>query len=234
MQSNLKRKGPRDVNTQKKIIRLFVNILLIELGLAISSAGTALFYAADLGSGAMATFSDGLHLLLHINYGDANMLANIVLLVALFFLKRSYINIGTVLCVFTIGPWVNLFTPMFAQMNIAEMNMVVRILVSLAGTACMGLGLGLYVAVDCGLGAMEGIVMYCREKFHMSVGLAKIIQDVVLTLPGILLGAAWGVGTLIAMFCTGPVLQASSKFCKAHLIPLCRPENQPELRAKEA
>ena len=70
------------MNTPKKIIRLFVNILLIELGLAISSAGTALFYAADLGSGAMATFSDGLHLLLHINYGDANMLANIVLLVA--------------------------------------------------------------------------------------------------------------------------------------------------------
>ncbi len=58
----------------------------------------------------------------------------------------------------------------------------------------MGLGLGLYVAVDCGLGAMEGIVMYCREKFHMSVGLAKIIQDVVLTLPGILLGARLGRG----------------------------------------
>ena len=52
------------MNDSKKILQLFKNILWIELGLAISSAGTALFYAADLGSGAMATFSDGLHLLL--------------------------------------------------------------------------------------------------------------------------------------------------------------------------
>lgn len=205
------------MNDSKKILQLFKNILWIELGLAISSAGTALFYAADLGSGAMATFSDGLHLLLDISYGNANTLSNMVLLVVLFFLQKSYINVGTILCVFTIGPWVNLFTPVFQATGLAQANMCLRLLAAAGGTVCMGVGLGLYVSVGCGLGAMEGIVMYCRERFHISVGVSKIIQDVTLALPGILLGARWGVGTVIAMFCTGPVLQFSTAFFKSRM-----------------
>lgn len=205
------------MNDSKKILQLFKNILWIELGLAISSAGTALFYAADLGSGAMATFSDGLHLLLGISYGNANTLSNMVLLVVLFFLQKSYINVGTVLCVFTIGPWVNLFTPVFQATGLAQANMCLRLLAAAGGTVCMGVGLGLYVSVGCGLGAMEGIVMYCRERFHISVGVSKIIQDVTLAFPGILLGARWGVGTVIAMFCTGPVLQFSTAFFKSRV-----------------
>ena len=205
------------MNDSKKILQLFKNILWIELGLAISSAGTALFYAADLGSGAMATFSDGLHLLLGISYGNANTLSNMVLLVVLFFLQKSYINVGTVLCVFTIGPWVNLFTPVFQATGLAQANMCLRLLAAAGGTVCMGVGLGLYVSVGCGLGAMEGIVMYCRERFHISVGVSKIIQDVTLALPGILLGARWGVGTVIAMFCTGPILQFSTAFFKSRV-----------------
>ena len=205
------------MNDSKKILQLFKNILWIELGLAISSAGTALFYAADLGSGAMATFSDGLHLLLGISYGNANTLSNMVLLVVLFFLQKSYINVGTILCVFTIGPWVNLFTPVFQATGLTQANMCLRLLAAAGGTVCMGVGLGLYVSVGCGLGAMEGIVMYCRERFHISVGVSKIIQDVTLALPGILLGARWGVGTVIAMFCTGPVLQFSTAFFKSRV-----------------
>lgn len=213
------------MNDSKKILQLFKNILWIELGLAISSAGTALFYAADLGSGAMATFSDGLHLLLGISYGNANTLSNMVLLIVLFFLRKSYINVGTVLCVFTIGPWVNLFTPIFQATGLAQANMCLRLLGAAGGTICMGVGLGLYVSVGCGLGAMEGIVMYCRERFHISVGVSKIIQDVTLVLPGILLGARWGVGTVIAMFCTGPVLQFSTAFFKDRVFSAhCRPQ----------
>ena len=109
--------------------------------------------------------------------------------------------------------------------GLAQANMCLRLLAAAGGTVCMGVGLGLYVSVGCGLGAMEGIVMYCRERFHISVGVSKIIQDVTLVLPGILLGARWGVGTVIAMFCTGPVLQFSTAFFKGRVFSaLHRPE----------
>ena len=199
------------MNNSKKILQIIKDILLIELGLMISSLGTAFFYAANLGSSAMATFSDGLHLVLNISYGDANTLANVALLLVLLLLDRSCINIGTLLCVFTIGPWVNLFTPMLQGLAIAEQSMAVRVLCSVCGTALMGVGLGLYMAVDRGLGALEGIVKYLRTHFGIKVRTAKIIQDAVLVLGGIVLGAQWGVGTLIGILCTGPVLQNSNQ-----------------------
>ena len=198
--------------SKEKILRLVLDVLVIEIGLIISSLGTAFFYAADLGSSAMATCCDGLHLLLNISYGDANTLANATLLILLFLLCRSYINVGTVLCVFTIGPWVNLFTPLLQGLKLSEMNMAVRILCTLVGTAMMGVGLGLYMAVDRGFGALEGLVKYARTRFGISVRVAKIVQDAVLVGTGILLGAQWGIGTVVGILLTGPVLQKSSQF----------------------
>ena len=198
--------------SKEKILRLVLDVLVIEIGLMISSLGTAFFYAADLGSSAMATCCDGLHLLLNISYGDANTLSNATLLILLFLLCRSYINVGTVLCVFTIGPWVNLFTTLLQGLKLSEMNMAVRILCTLVGTAMMGVGLGLYMAVDRGFGALEGLVKYARTRFGISVRVAKIVQDAVLVGTGILLGAQWGIGTVVGILLTGPVLQKSSQF----------------------
>ena len=194
---------------QKKALALIRDILLIEFGLMLSCLGTALFYAADLGSGAMATFSDGLHRVLGITYGQANMAANIVLLIVLLILNRRYINAGTILCVFTIGLWVDLFTRLLAGAGIAGWSLPLRILMSVCGSALMGFGLGFYVAVDRGYGALEGLVRVMCEKTGISMRLAKIGQDAVLVVLGIVMKAAWGVGTLIAIVLTGPVLQAS-------------------------
>lgn len=200
-----------------KITQICRDILLIEIGLMISSFGTALFYAGDLGSGAMATFSDGLHLVLHISYGTANTLANVALLGLLFLLNREYINIGTILCVFTIGPWVNLFTPPLQSLGLAGMSIAVRLLCAVGGFVLMGTGLGLYMAVGRGLGALEGLVQYAREKTGVSVRTAKILQDAILVVGGIGLGAAWGIGTLLAILCTGPVLQAACQYFSGKL-----------------
>lgn len=195
-----------------KILQLMLDILIIEVGLVVSSFGTALFYAADLGSSAMATFCDGLHVVLNISYGNANVLANVVLLGVLFLLDRKYINVGTILCVFTIGPWVNLFEPILNGLDICTMHMAVRILCTFGGTALMGVGLGLYMAVNRGFGALEGIVKYLRTHTRLSVRVAKVLQDAVLVIAGVLIGGTWGVGTAVAIVFTGPILQKSSQF----------------------
>lgn len=68
---------------ENKKYHIIIDVIIISFGLLISSFGTALFYQAGMGSGAMATFSDGLHKLLNMSYGTANMTANIVFLILL-------------------------------------------------------------------------------------------------------------------------------------------------------
>ena len=198
-------------NSEEKILQILKDAVVIEIGLMISSLGTSLFYSADLGSSAMATFCDGLHLLIHTSYGNANTIANAVLLIALFAMDRKYIGIGTILCVFTIGPWVNLFMSLLSPFAFEQTNMVIRILLTIAGASLMGVGLGIYMAVNRGFGALEGIVKYLCKKFNLEVKTVKIFQDAILVLGGILLGAQWGIGTIVGIFLCGPVLQRSNQ-----------------------
>lgn len=135
--------GERKISAKDNIIKFSLDCVIISIGLMISSFGTALFYAAELGSSPMATFCDGIHNILGISYGDANMLANVILLVGLFIFEKKYINLGTILCVFTIGPWVNLFTPMLINLAVSQWSITLRVLSTVAGTVLMGAGLGL-------------------------------------------------------------------------------------------
>ena len=194
-------KKPLDI---KGIIK---DIIIISIGLMISSFGTALFYQAGMGSGAMATFSDGLHRLTGISYGTANMAANAVFLVLLFICDRRMINVGTVLCVFLIGIFVDMGTAVFSLLPIASAPVAVRFLCMLASCAMMGIGLALYVAVDRGFGALEGLVKYLCAKTGIGFDKAKIAEDLLLIGLGILLHAEWGIGTLISAIVIGPIMK---------------------------
>lgn len=187
----------------------FRDIVVILLGIAMSSLGTSIFYAADLGSAPLATFFDGIHDLFSVSYGTANILINIVLLIALFIANRTYINYGTILCVFASGLFLNLFSPLIENIGISNWNIFLRIICTGFGTIIMGAGLGLYVAVGKGLGPLEGLVIHFSTKSHLPFLVIKIIQDFMLVLFGIIMGGQWGIGTFIATVFTGPILQLS-------------------------
>lgn len=189
------------------IPRIFQDIIIISFGLMISSFGIALFYRADMGSGAMATFNDGLHQLFNISYGRANLITNTVLLILLFLCDRTMINIGTVLCVCQIGIYVDMGNAVFDLLPIAVAPVYIRFICVLIGSGMMGVGLSLYVAVNRGFGALEGIVKYFCTKTGLSFGRVKIIQDLILILAGIMLNARWGIGTLVSAITVGPIMK---------------------------
>src|SRR5690606_17770810 len=147
------------------------------LGLIISSFGTSLFYQAGMGSSAMATFSDGLHNLFNISYGTANIVANILFFLILLICDRKMINIGTYLCVFMIGIFIDIGNLVFGMLPIASSHVIIRFICMIAGCTMMGIGLALYVAVDRGFGALEGLVKYITAKTNISFDKIKIGQD---------------------------------------------------------
>lgn len=193
--------------TDSCINKFVKDVVIICIGLIISSFGTALFYQAGMGSGAMATFCDGLHRLLHISYGTANMAANIVFLVLLFLCDRKMINVGTVLCVFLIGVFVDVGNVVFGLFPIRSAPVYLRLLCVLAGCVMMGIGLALYVAVERGFGALEGLVKYLCARTGLTFDKVKIGQDLLLICLGLLLHAEWGIGTLVSAITIGPIMQ---------------------------
>lgn len=189
-----------------KAKELILDTIIISFGLMISSFGTALFYQADMGSGAMATFCDGIHRIFDISYGSASLAVNFLLLLLLLLWDRSVINVGTLLCVCLIGPFVDFGNHVLGMLPITTAPVYIRFLCVLAGCAMMGIGLSLYVAVDRGFGALEGLVKYFCAKTGLSFDKVKIGQDLILVVLGIILSAKWGIGTLVSALTIGPIM----------------------------
>lgn len=189
-----------------QINRLIIRILAISFGLFVNGIGLAFLYSVELGSSPMGTFADGLHHLIHISQGNANILANAAFLLVLLILARKYISVGTVLCTFTLGLYVNLASAVIDPLNLAALPFLNKIMVSAVGTLLMGIGLGIYVAVDFGLGPLESIVAIIYQHSKLKYKTAKIVFDAILGIVGIVFGGKIGIGTVISILCTGIVM----------------------------
>ena len=194
------------MKSKEQMKRLIIRILAISFGLFINGIGLAFLYSVELGSSPMGTFADGLHNLIHISQGSANILANAAFLLVLLILARKYISVGTVLCTFTLGLYVNLASAVIGPLNLVALPFLNKIMVSAVGTLLMGVGLGIYVAVDFGLGPLEAIVAIIYHHSKLKYKTAKIIFDALLGVFGIVLGGKIGIGTVISILCTGVVM----------------------------
>jgi uncharacterized membrane protein YczE len=194
------------LKSKEQIQRLIIRILTISFGLFINGIGLAFLYSVELGSSPMGTFADGLHNLMHISQGNANILANAAFLLLLLIMARKYISLGTVLCTFMLGLYVNLASAIIDPLNLIALPFTVKIVVSALGTLLMGVGLGIYVAVDFGLGPLEAIVAIIYQHSILKYKTAKIIFDALLGVLGIVFGGKIGIGTVISILCTGIVM----------------------------
>lgn len=199
-------KTAKKANNLYKLYNFIIDTIIICIGLFISSFGTALFYQSGMGSGGMATFCDGLHLLFNVSYGTMYIVVNVIFLILLIIFDKTMINVGTLMCAFIIGIFVDLGNSILSRFHIGESGYLIRFVCMLAGCALMGIGLALYVAVDRGYGVLEGMVKYICSKTKISFDKIKIAQDFILLSLGILLKANWGIGTVISAITIGPIM----------------------------
>lgn len=114
----------------------------------------------------------------------------------------------TVLCTFTLGLYVNLTSAVINPLNMGTLPFPGKIAVSAMGTLLMGVGLGIYVAADFGLGPLEAIVDIIYQHRKLKYKMAKIIFDALLGILGILFGEKIGIGTVISILCIGVIMDA--------------------------
>jgi hypothetical protein len=177
---------------------------MISMGIAIAAFGIALTYKTGIGTNPMATASDGLTKVLPLNYGYANLLLNLFFLIVAFFIKRSKINVGTVLMVLTMGIFINFFADLLvAQVVFTQWQLAFNIL----GTIITSLGISIVVLVDFGIGPYDLMTEVIIDKLKCSYRMAKIIADSSLLTIGIMMGGVYGLGTIGNVILVGVFIQ---------------------------
>ena len=196
-------------------------VILLLIGLTIAHLGVTLFLLADLGSDPFNVLIQGLFRFLpwpgFMTHGYVHMGVSFLIILVLLVVDRSYIRIGTLLCMFLGGPIIDVFTILLGGLINAQSAMALRLVALVAGCVILAFGMTIVIQSKAGTGPNDLVAVVISDKTRWKFGPVRICVDVCFALAGFLLGGTVGLGTIICAFLVGPAAQmfmpVSEKIC---------------------
>ena len=189
-----------------------IRILILMIGLTIAHLGVTLFLLSELGSDPFNVLIQGLFRTLSsltergfLTHGRVHIAVSLLIIQILLLTDRSYIKIGTVLCMVCGGPIIDfytlLLTPLFEKIG----SLPLRILVLAVGCVILAYGMTIVIKSDAGTGPNDLVAIVISDKLHRKFSVVRIVVDVCFVTVGWLLGGTFGIGTIICAALVGPV-----------------------------
>lgn len=188
-----------------------LRIAILLLGLTVAHLGVTLFLLSDLGSDPFNVFVQGLFRLLDrtlgwafLTHGRTHVAVSLLIILVLLAVDRSYIKIGTALCMLFGGPIIDFFSLLLSP-HLAGAALPVRACMLVAGCVILAFGMTIVIRSDAGTGPNDLVALVLSEKRGWPFSWTRVGVDALFALLGFLLGGVVGVGTLVCMFLVGPV-----------------------------
>lgn len=199
--------------------RKFMNrMLVLLLGLIILSSGIALFIKADLGADPYTTFNIGISDQLNLSFSITQISLNLLIFIFILFLDKTFINIGTIISLFCVGPLIEGFTFIINTILPGNYGLGIRFMLLLLGCLIVSFGVGLYIASDLGAGPYDILPLIVEKRKYLTYKWIRIILDVSCAVLGFMLGATVGIGTFIVALCLGPGIEYFRNFTIKYIL----------------
>jgi len=187
-----------------------LKIVVLMIGLTIAHLGCTLFILSNLGNDPYNVLIQGLYRSLYnatgltiLTHGRVHVVICAIIVLTLLFVDKSYIKIGTLLCMVFGGPIIDLFTILLE--DIVTDAMIVRVIAMALGCVILAFGMTIVIKSDCGTGPNDLVAVVISDKSKKNFGVVRIIVDITFVIIGFLLSGTVGVGTLVCAFLVGPV-----------------------------
>lgn len=191
----------------KKFYNMFAKLLVVLIGFVIISIGVSLLLCCKIGTDPVSVFNDGLSVFLNTKFGIAQIVTNSIMLIIVFFLKKSYINIATILSAIVLGPMIDISVIISSQFINETYSLWIKIILCVIGTIFISLGVAIYIAPSIGIGPTDVMSEIMSELLHIQYRYVRMAIDCTFVVCGFLLGGIVGIGTIIAAAGTGPLVQ---------------------------
>ena len=186
--------------------------IILMTGLTIAHLGVTLFLLSDLGADPFNVFVQGifknassLFNQIPLTHGRTHIVISFVIIIILLFADRSYIKIGTVLCMVCGGPIIDFFTFVLGFILPKDMSIIIRVFMLVAGCVILAYGMTIVIKSDAGTGPNDLVAVVISDKLKKKFGITRLIVDGTFTLIGFLLGGIVGVGTIVCVALVGPI-----------------------------
>lgn len=183
-------------------------LVILFIGLIIAHLGVTLFLLSDLGTDTFTVFMQGLARTVHLTVGTAHMIILCILMVVMLFTTKGYVKPGTVVCAFFGGPIIDMFTWLLGGWISGDAVMAIRVFSMLAGCVVLSCGMSIVINSNAGAGPNDLVAIILSDKLErIEFRWVRMSCDFIFVVLGFLLGGTVGVGTVVAVFLTGPLVQ---------------------------
>ncbi len=198
--------------SNRSIREILVRVVILFIGLTIAHLGVTLFLLADLGADPFNVLIQGLFRSIVsvtgiqiLTHGYTHVAVSLLIIAILLVTDRSYVKIGTIICMVCGGPIIDFFSWLLGSFIHAGNPFVMRIAVLALGCVILAFGMTIVIKSDSGTGPNDLVAIVISDKLKKPFGIVRIIVDVCFVLFGFALGGAVGIGTLICAALVGPV-----------------------------
>ena len=177
-------------------------IIVLSLGIALTIKGQT------IGVGSWDVLHIGLYKNLGLTIGSWSIIIGLLILAIDSILTKSLPKIGTYLDMFLPGIFIDIFLYLLPHAH----NLLEQTLSFVVGIVLLGIGCGMYMVANLGVGPRDTLMLLLVRRLGWSVNRARTTMEVSVAVVGFLLGGPVGVGTVIMAFGLGPVVQWALKW----------------------
>ncbi len=189
-----------------------IRAIILFVGLTIAHLGVTLFLLSDLGADPFNVFVQGIFRNLQtvmgdgfITHGRTHVAISLIIIFILLFVDKSYIKIGTVICMICGGPIIDFFTWLLGFVLPDDMTFIFRFVLLVLGCIILAYGMTIVIKSDAGTGPNDLVAVVISDKIRRKFSIVRLIVDACFALVGFSCGGVVGIGTIVCIALVGPV-----------------------------
>ena len=187
-------------------------LIILFVGLTIAHLGVTMFLLADLGADPFNVLVQGLFKQLSaltgwvfLTHGRVHIAVCFVIILVLLIVDRSYIKLGTIVCMVFGGPIIDFFTLLLSPLFEAVDSFAVLLILLALGCVILAYGMTIVIKSNAGTGPNDLVAVVISDKLKKKFSIIRVIVDFSFVALGFLMGGVFGIGTLVCAFLVGPV-----------------------------
>ena len=180
-------------------------IILFIVGIMILTLGVALTVKADLGVGTWDSVNVGLSNRFGLSVGTFSFIIAIIMTIIAAVLRNGKFNLYTLGTAFVLSSFTDFWLFVVNKLPLGD-SYINRVVYFLLGILILSMGLAIYLTPNLAPNSLDDCMMAFRNKFNLSVGMAKLITDGVGIIFAILVGGPIGLGTIVIIISVAPLV----------------------------
>lgn len=200
--------------TKTKTNEFLKTLLVVLTATMMLSVATCCYIHADFGSDSVAVMQQGLSVFTGLSLGNAAFAFSGALLVIDFFVARKNISWTSIVNCLLCGVFIDVANWALAPVFTFSGSFFYRVVLFIAGLFLVAGSCALLITYNRGMSVQDALVCWISEKLKVSYRVVRITMDALYMFAGWLMGGVVGVGSVVAVFGTGPLIQWMLRFGK--------------------